>query len=57
MSYPTAPEYLAMLQPITQMRGVLGQMTAELTARDYLDAEKFLDLIARQAQEQAKKKA
>jgi len=57
MSYPTAPEYLAMLPPIEQMRSVLGQMTAELSARDYLDAEKFLDLIARQAQEQAKKKA
>ena len=42
ISYPTPEDYLAMLQPIQQMRGILGQMTSELTAREYLDAEKFL---------------
>jgi hypothetical protein len=57
MSYPTRDEYLAMLQPIKQMRGLLGQMTGELTAREYLDAEKFLNLVAQQAQERAKAKS
>jgi hypothetical protein len=57
MSYPTREEYLAMLQPIEQMRALLGQMTGELTAREYLDAEKFLNLVAQQAQERAKPKS
>ena len=56
LSYPTAAEYLAMLQPIEQMRSLLGQMTGDLTAREYLDAEKFLNLIAQQAQKRAKQK-
>ncbi len=56
ISYPTREEYLAMLPPIEQIRSLLGQMTSELTAREYLDAEKFLNLIAQQAQERAKQK-
>ncbi len=56
LSYPTREQYLAMLPTIEQMRSLLDQMTADMTAREYLDAQKFLELIARQAQEQAKKK-
>ena len=56
MSYPTREEYLAMLQPVGQMRSLLGQMTGDLTAREYLDAEKFLNLVSQQAQERAKAK-
>ncbi len=56
ISYPTAAEYLAMLRPVEQMRALLGQMTADISARDYLDADKFLNLISQQAQERAKPK-
>lgn len=56
LSYPTAAEYQAMLGPIEQMRSLLGQMTGDISARDYLDAEKFLNLISQQAQQRAKPK-
>jgi hypothetical protein len=56
MSYPTPAEYLAMLGPIGKMRDLLGQMTAEISARDYLDADKFLNLVRQQAQDRGKQK-
>jgi hypothetical protein len=56
ISYPTPAEYLAMLGPIEKMRGLLGQMTADISARDYLDADKFLNLVRQQAQDRGKPK-
>ena len=44
-----------MLQPIQQMKTLLGDMTSEVTAREYLDAQKFLDLIASQASQRSEK--
>ena len=46
---PTTADYQNMIDAAGQMKAVLGRMTAEISAQDYLNAEKFLDQLAAEA--------
>lgn len=57
---PTTADYQNMIDAAQHMKLLLGQMTADVSAQDYLSAEKFLDQLAAEAHgriEQAKKSA
>jgi hypothetical protein len=46
---PTAADYKSMIQAAEQMRSILKEMTATLTAHEYLDSQAFLDRLAGEA--------
>jgi hypothetical protein len=46
---PTVADYEKMIDAAQQMKVTLGQMTAEISAQEYLNAEKFLDQLAAEA--------
>jgi hypothetical protein len=48
-SNPTVADYQSMIVAAGQMKAILGQMTAEISAQEYLGAEKFLDQLATEA--------
>ncbi len=52
---PTAADYKAMIDAAQQMKTILGKMTAQISAQDYLGAEKFLDRLAAEAKERLPK--
>jgi hypothetical protein len=52
---PTPADYQSMIEAAEQMKVILGQMTAEISAQDYINAEKFLDQLAAEARERIKK--
>jgi hypothetical protein len=57
---PTTADYQNMIDAAQHMKLLLGQMTADISAQDYLGAEKFLDQLAAEAHgriEQGKKPA
>lgn len=45
----TAADYEGMIEAAEQMKVVLGAMTSEISAQDYLHAQKFLDQLAAEA--------
>ena len=46
---PTVEDYQNMIEAAAQMKTILGQMTAEISAQDYLNTMKFLDQLAAEA--------
>ena len=46
---PTAVDYQNMIGAAEKMKTVLGQMTADISAQEYLGAEQFLDKLAAEA--------
>ena len=46
---PTVEDYKNMIDAAEQMKTILGQMTAEISAQDYLNTVKFLDQLAAEA--------
>ncbi len=54
---PTTADYQNMIDAAGQMKAVLGRMTAEISAQDYLNAEKFLDQLAAEARGRIEKGA
>ncbi len=46
---PTVADYESMIEAAGQMKLLLGELTAEISAQDYLHAEKFLDQLAAEA--------
>lgn len=52
----TAADYQSMIEVAGQMKATLGQMTAEISAQDYLTAEKFLDQLIAEARGRIEKK-
>lgn len=53
----TVAEYREMIDATVQMKTILKQMANEISAADYLAAEKFLDTLAAEASQRAEKKA
>ncbi len=45
----TVADYESMIEAAGQMKLILGEMTSELTAQEYLHADKFLDQLAAEA--------
>jgi hypothetical protein len=52
---PTVADYEAMIDAAGKMKAILGQMTAEISAQEYLGVEKFLDQLAAEARGRIKK--
>ncbi len=52
----TAADYEGMIEAAEQMKLALGAMTKEISAQDYLQAEKFLDQLAAEARERIEHK-
>jgi len=48
-STPTAKDYQGMIEATRQMKTILKGLAADVSARDYLDAEAFLDQLAAEA--------
>ena len=46
---PTPEDYQNMVDATEQMKVILGRMTTELSAQEYIDAERFLDQLAAEA--------
>ena len=46
---PTATDYKNMIQAAERMRSIVKELTANLTAREYLDSQAFLDRLAAEA--------
>lgn len=46
---PTVADYENMIDATKQMKAILGQMTAQISAQEYLGAEKFIDQLAAEA--------
>ncbi len=46
---PTAADYRNMIEAAQRMKATLGRMTAQISAQEYLAAEKFLDQLAAEA--------
>ena len=44
-----------MIDATGQMKAILGRMTAEISAQEYLNVEKFLDQLAAEARERIEK--
>jgi hypothetical protein len=53
LSTPTPADYRNMLKSIDRMKAILRQITGELSARDYLQADAFLDKMAQEARERS----
>jgi hypothetical protein len=51
-AHPTVADYQNMLESVGQMKVILGQMTAEISAPDGLGAGRFLDQLAAEARVQ-----
>lgn len=52
----TAADYERMIEAAGQMKLLLSAMTAEISAQDYLHAEKFLDQLTAEARERIEQK-
>jgi hypothetical protein len=46
---PTAADYKNMIQAAERMRSIVKELTANLTAQEYLDSQAFLDRLAAEA--------
>lgn len=55
LSIPTADDYKNMIETTGRMKETLKQMTAEISAQEYLDAEAFLDQLATEARQRLEK--
>ena len=49
-SNPTVADYQNMIAAAGQMKAILGQMTAEISAQEYLNAEKFVDQLTTESE-------
>jgi len=54
---PTEADYQRMIEAAGQMKTILDQMAGEISAREYLDAGKFLDQLAAEARGRIEKAA
>ncbi|MEN6407404.1 MAG: hypothetical protein ABFC77_13155 [Thermoguttaceae bacterium] len=54
---PTKAQYQTMIDTATDMKATLGHMTNEISAREYLDTEKFLDQLSTEAEQRIKEMA
>jgi hypothetical protein len=50
---PAGEDFQAIVDSVEKMRGILRQMTAEISVREGLGAERFLDQLASEAREEA----
>ena len=50
---PAAEDYQGIIDAVEQMKAILRQMTAEISVREGLSAERFLDQLAAEAREEA----
>jgi hypothetical protein len=52
---PTAADYQNMIQATERMRSIVKELTANLTAQEYLDSQAFLDRLAAEARNRLEK--
>jgi hypothetical protein len=57
MTNPTATDYENMLKAVGEMKAALKQMTAQISAQEYLDADAFLNQLAGEAQKRLEQMA
>ncbi len=55
LSQPTAADYRNMIKAFQQMKAILKQMDAEITAREYLDTTQDIDGLIKQATDRAER--
>ena len=53
LSTPTVDDYRNMVKAVEQMKAISAQMTGEISARDYLQAEAFLKQMGQEASQRA----
>lgn len=52
---PTVADYENMIKAVKQMKILLGEVTSQISAQEYLHAEKFLDQLADEARQRIEK--
>ncbi|MCE5303528.1 MAG: hypothetical protein LLF97_10520 [Planctomycetaceae bacterium] len=56
-AHPTKAQYETMIATASDMKVTLGHLTNEISAREYLDTEKFLDQLSDEARQRIKELA